>query len=177
MSCAPVWMMRLILGTLDYYVPRVIRSNTVEQFVGVVHEVIGPHASPRLPRNSFIVVNVRYPLLSLSPCRRRSRKPWSVRARNPWFLVLDHLCLKPGQSDLELARPFELVRPQSTACARLDFQVQILHLPLAAIPLPIGRFADGGSIQLCIQFLCMRHVNAFPPHPWMVLVNRIRSMS
>ena len=62
MSCAPVWMMRLILGTLDYYVPRVIRSNTVEQFAGVVHEVIGPHASPRLPRNTLIIVNVRHAL-------------------------------------------------------------------------------------------------------------------
>ena len=51
--------------TPDYYVPRVIRSEAASgddatvKFVGVVHEVIGPHGVPRLSRDAMIIVNVR----------------------------------------------------------------------------------------------------------------------
>ena len=42
---------------LDYYVPRIIRSDAGQEFVGVVHEVIGPHSPIRLNPLAKIVVN------------------------------------------------------------------------------------------------------------------------
>eukprot|EP00040_Diaphanoeca_grandis_P041556 m.263092 g.263092 ORF g.263092 m.263092 type:complete len:502 (+) comp48545_c0_seq1:219-1724(+) len=69
-SCAPVLMMRLMLGSLDYYVPRVIRGNSIEQFEGVVHEVIGPYLSPKIPRDAFIIVN------ATDTNREHSRQRW-----------------------------------------------------------------------------------------------------
>ena len=57
LACSPTMSMRLLLGSLDYYVPRVIRSTTRYGFTGVVHEVIGPHAGRKIPRDSLIIVN------------------------------------------------------------------------------------------------------------------------
>mmetsp|Transcript_31108 Transcript_31108/g.81519 ORF Transcript_31108/g.81519 Transcript_31108/m.81519 type:complete len:503 (-) Transcript_31108:117-1625(-) len=56
-ACSPTLSMRIMLGTLDYYVPRVMRSTTHYKFQGVVHEVIGPHASRKIPGDTFIIVN------------------------------------------------------------------------------------------------------------------------
>eukprot|EP00041_Stephanoeca_diplocostata_P016722 m.330332 g.330332 ORF g.330332 m.330332 type:complete len:546 (+) comp20460_c1_seq4:106-1743(+) len=69
-SCSPTLLYRLVLGSLDYYVPRVIRSTTTDKFTGVVHEVIGPHSSGRIPRETKIIVN------ATSTNKQQSKDRW-----------------------------------------------------------------------------------------------------
>jgi hypothetical protein len=69
--CAPVLMLRLQLGKLSYFVPRIVRSDAGDEFVGVVHEVIGPPGVPRLANlHSVIIVN------ATSTNRGHSRARW-----------------------------------------------------------------------------------------------------
>jgi hypothetical protein len=53
-SCSPTLLYRLVLGSLDYYVPRVIRSTTVYKFTGVSVK-LRPHM-----RKIFISVKYMY---------------------------------------------------------------------------------------------------------------------
>lgn len=101
-SCAPVLMMRLLLGTLDYYVPRVIRSNSIEQFEGVVHEVIGPYLSPKIPRDAYIIVN------ATNVNKEHSRQRWH---RDEKLLEIE-LAKNPKtdtRSAFYLAQTYELI--------------------------------------------------------------------
>ena len=50
-----MWLVKLKLGALEYFVPRVIRSDTSDRFEGVVHEVIGPGNGPRLSSGRLVV--------------------------------------------------------------------------------------------------------------------------
>ena len=69
-SCTPAFLLRLLLGSLDYYVPRIIRSDAPDRFVGVVHEVIGPHGVPHLKRDAMIIVN------ATATNREQSKERW-----------------------------------------------------------------------------------------------------
>jgi len=104
----PLYLVRILFGNLDYYVPRLMRCGSNLRFSGVVHESVGHSCKKKVPKDIFFKVQTsRYGI-------EKSKKRWA-RDRQ---LLLDEYERNPSspRTVFYLAQTYACLGDWENAC-------------------------------------------------------------